>query len=122
MGTNYYWHVKPCPTCAHPENQYHIGKSSYGWSFSFQALDKIDSPLPRPIVCANDWREVFKGEGKIVDEYGGICSEADFWNMVERKRDGLNHSKEMEKDYHNKSMYRSWIDGEGHSFSEGYFS
>ena len=120
MGTNYYWHVKPCHACKHPENQYHIGKSSYGWSFSFQALDRCDSPLPRPIVCANDWREVFKGEGKIVDEYGEEHTEEQFWGMVEKKKDGLNHSKEMEGDLR-QSMYKSWVDSEGHSFSEGYF-
>jgi hypothetical protein len=122
MGTNYYWHVKPCPTCAHPENKCHIGKSSYGWSFTFHALDASESPIGRPVVCANDWREVFKGEGKIVDEYGEEHTKEAFWAMVERKKDGLNHSKEMEKDCRYMSVSPNWCDDEGNSFSEGYFS
>jgi hypothetical protein len=123
MGTNYYWHVKPCPTCSHPENKYHIGKSSGGWSFSFQALEAYESPNGRPIVSAQNWREVFaETEGVIVDEYGDKHSQTEFWELVKHKKDGKNHCEEMKKDTRWAGLDESWCDNEGNSFTKGYFS
>lgn len=121
MGTNYYWRKQPCSTCAHSTGSWHIGKSSIGWTFSFQALD-TDSPTGRPVVSAEDWAEVFRTcDGYIVDEYDeGIHPEA-FWEMVEAKAavEGVkNHSKE----YPGWGNDKSYVDAEGHSFSTGNFS
>jgi hypothetical protein len=128
MGTNYYLMVNVCPTCKHPENQYHIGKSSMGWSFTFQALKGYESPTGAPINSAKDWRDAMsmKINGKrvrIMSEYKRPISAKKFWEMVDEKKQGKNHHTEttggprqLWKDD------RSWIDAEGHAFCTGYFS
>ena len=64
MGTNYYWHMNPCPHCGHPEEKLHIGKSSAGWCFSLHIIPE------RGINDLDDWKELWKeGNGKIIDEY-----------------------------------------------------
>ena len=36
MGTNYYVAKNRCECCNRYDEEYHIGKSSMGWAFSFQ--------------------------------------------------------------------------------------
>lgn len=36
MGTNYYVAKNKCDCCKRYDKEYHIGKSSWGWSFTFQ--------------------------------------------------------------------------------------
>ena len=36
MGTNYYVAKNLCECCNRYDEEYHIGKASYGWAFSFQ--------------------------------------------------------------------------------------
>jgi len=122
MGTNYYWHKEPCPTCNHSENKYHVGKSSGGWAFTFQALQQYESPIERPIMCADDWREVLaRPDGKLFDEYGKQMAPEDFWHLVELKKDGKQHAVETKEAYWG-STDRTWLDKDGHSFCTGYFS
>lgn len=116
MGTNYYWFKDVCAHCKRAEAKYHVGKSSIGWSFSFQALEAHESPTGRPIVSAADWREVFAaGQGILRDEYGEDHTPEKFWALVEAKYSGQKHA----------SMYPSnndYLDKDGHSFTLGYFS
>lgn len=119
MGMNYYWVTGACPQCGHSDEKYHIGKSSGGWSFTFQAFSYHESPEKFPISSAEDWRKVMTGEGKIMDEEGRIHSQEDFWKMVERKKDGKNHTIEYRSQY---PEFKTWLDSEGHSFSLGHFS
>lgn len=74
MGTNYYWREHPCGSCGRTD-ELHVGKSSGGWSFGFQAYrhdpdDGIVSPAGIPVVSRADWRRVFTEKpGRLFDEY-----------------------------------------------------
>ena len=66
MGTNYYWHSDPCPTCGHSKEELHIGKSSGGWCFSLRVYPGEENK-PQNL---NDWKKwLKKNSGKILDEY-----------------------------------------------------
>ena len=39
MGTNFYIRYNKC-SCCDRYDELHVGKSSYGWSFSFHSLDE----------------------------------------------------------------------------------
>ena len=112
MGTNYYLHLDTCPTCKHAKERIHIGKSSWGWTFTFKAyLNEWDTLR---IGTAHDWRKRTK-EGIIVDEYGKEESYDDFWKMVDDKSKAEhNHAKEYPDG--------NFLDAEGHSFSTYEFS
>lgn len=75
MGTNFYWRETPCGSCGRAD-ELHVGKSSGGWSFGFQAYrhdpdDGAISPVGFPVVSRADWRRVFTEKpGRLVDEYG----------------------------------------------------
>lgn len=109
MGTNYELRRNICPTCSHSRDTLHIGKSSWGWTFTFQGHEDP------PIRSAEDWRrEMYKG-GEIFDEYGEHITEPAFWRLVEsKKKEKNNHAKQYPEG--------SWLDAEGNSFSSGYFS
>lgn len=124
MGTNFYHEVELCDKC-HNTDRMHIGKSSAGWTFSFQALEGIRSYA--------DWLKVLDGGGRIVDEYGSVYSLEEFKKLVAAKRlplsDGppRNHAEEfsmsrMHKQYGGYPDGRDFLDPEGHSFSVGDFS
>jgi hypothetical protein len=63
MGTNYYVAKNMCECCNRYDEEYHIGKSSHGWAFTFQGY-----PAER-IVSWRAWKEFLKNQ-VIVDEYG----------------------------------------------------
>ena len=44
MGMNYYIQTNACPTCGHVPERLHIGKSSSGWPFLFEAHKFNDKP------------------------------------------------------------------------------
>lgn len=124
MGTNFYHEVELCDKC-HNADRIHIGKSSGGWTFSFQATETIRSYA--------DWLKVLDGGGRIVDEYGSEYTLDEFKKLVEAKRlplaDGppLNHAREftmspLQKLYGGYRDGRDFLDPEGNSFSEGDFS
>lgn len=120
MGTNYYWIENKCSSCGHAKGKWHIGKSSGGWAFTFQSLSKWDSPTGYPISSTACWRDVFKRDGSIEDEYGESKSLVDFWAMVEAKKKGRQHAEEAKKGpYSDDSCY---VDSEGNSFVEASFS
>lgn len=116
MGTNYYWRSQPCHACGHSEKSWHIGKSSGGWRFLFHAIDMHESPLTRPITSAADWREVFRGEGRIFDEYQEPVTVEKFWDMVKAKAGGKGH------EIFPREGYYGWQDSEENDFTTGHFS
>ena len=88
MGTNYYA-VRTRPTVGEPV---HIGKSSWGWLFLFQAQD---NPYHNPPIVWNryedviDWlREYTLGDNDyvIMDEYDNIVHLDEFIRMVDEKQ------------------------------------
>jgi hypothetical protein len=109
MGTNYDLHKNICGTCNRPEKILHIGKSSFGWTFSFRAYDEWC------IHSSEDWKREIP-QGKIFDEYGKEVTEKEFWELVEAKKvSGRKHAQ----DYPSSD---DWLDSEGNSFSRREFS
>lgn len=92
MGTNYYA-VRNRPTTREP---IHIGKSSWGWKFLFQAHnDTWEEP---PVVWntyeqVTDWLKKYTVDTQefvIMDEYDRIVSFDDFIEMVKDKQNENN--------------------------------
>ena len=133
MGTNYYVKRDPCPHCGRSDDRLHIGKSSFGWTFTFQGTETIRSE--------DDWRrELAKPDVIIQDEYDRPVTQEEFWLMVDSKRDSLwNHARDVydpnssytKYEQQSHSTYRTpvlhdppreWLDDKGNSFSLGDFS
>lgn len=110
MGTNYYYRIDPCKECGHSKEIYHIGKSSWGWSFSFQAIEKANS--------WKEWQMFLQTVGKIFNEYDEEISYEKFKKIVEDRAHPsgklLNHAER-----HPENCFR---DDEGYSFSNYEFS
>ncbi len=124
MGTNYYVASKACECCHRYDEDLHIGKSSYGWAFSFQGYKNEN------LTTWNKWKEYLKNR-QIVDEYGTFISYEDFVKMVEtykapgfKREDGhvnLSHNEEGRKqNYFNEEF--DWDDELGYSFGTRDFS
>ena len=122
MGTNYYltWPEKRCEHCGsvgpHTE-QVHIGKSSVGWHFNFEATR---------YKTADEWRRAIElciaDGGWISNEYSDDEfkkeSPEEFWELVKNKRTASScHGRE----YPNSYGTRSWC-VDGVCFSNGSFS
>lgn len=86
MGTNYYV-VKNKPSVSEP---IHIGKSSAGWLFLFQAQDRTwDGVAWNDYDQLKQWLKTYtveRNEYVIVDEYDEIVSYDDFICLVESKQ------------------------------------
>jgi hypothetical protein len=122
MGTNYYAKIDACPTCGHGK-EIHIGKSSFGWTFSFHAVDEWKLPeMECGIRSYKEWLEFLsKPNVKIFDEYGVEKSLKEFKDLVESKRkEKMNHTIYCKREYPKDD--RNFLDSEGHSFSNGEFS
>lgn len=91
----------------------HIGKSSCGWQFTFQATG-----FYRSYEELINFYEKNKDELDIVDEYGRKISIEKFKDLVESKKDDESQY-EIEKDSGYSNIY---LDKEGYIFSEWYFS
>ena len=124
MGTNYYVAKNKCECCKRFDEEYHIGKSSYGWAFSFQGYkwNKLTSWV--------NWKEFLKNE-LIIDEYGEEILYEAFCEMIESykapgflREDGrknLVHNEEGQKDGYFDAA-NDWDDEQGYSFSSRNFS
>ena len=105
MGTNYYVAKNLCECCNRYDEEYHIGKSSGGWSFTFQGYPAVR------LTSWKAWKEFLKDQ-TIVNEYGEHVSYDWFVYMVESykapgyKDEGgrvnLQHNEECKKE--------SWFD------------
>lgn len=102
MGTNYYARVEY-------DEVTHIGKSSFGWTFTFHATASIRS--------YKQWLKFLEdNDVKISDEYGEEISIDEFKELVESKRGSQNnHTKDCQYEY-------SYLDEEGNSMTLGEFS
>ena len=125
MGTNYYVRKNHCECCNRSDHEYHIGKSSYGWAFSFQGYpwNKLDS-----------WQawKAFLADQVIVDEYKEVVSYDDFVTMVETYKSpqfisltngkkNLSHIDECKRTGYYSSEH-DWQDEDGYSFTDREFS
>lgn len=102
MGTNYFLKQKKCNQCGKIEEGTHIGKSSAGWKFNFQA-NKFS--FYKNIEELKIW---LKGKS-IYNEYGEFIPKKKFWDMVEAKQKYPNISMykyiKENPDYDNGSNY-----------------
>lgn len=126
MGTNYYVAKNKCDCCKRYDEEYHIGKSSFGWAFSFQGYrwNKLTS--------WKAWKEFLKDQ-MIIDEYGDTISYEDFVTMVEtykspnyvheNGRKNLQHNEQGKLD--SRPWFNSeydWDDEDGYAFCSRDFS
>jgi hypothetical protein len=129
MGCNYYLRQRVADGDRDVLEKYrvelpslHIGKSSAGWSFTFQALENYQTSEQfdsRYVRCYRDWLYYLEKADvyEIFDEYGGIVEFDQFKKLVESKRSESNHSAQMFSSDEN-----SYRDVEGYSFMKADFS
>lgn len=112
MGTNYYAKAKTCKCCGHTPEDFHIGKSSAGWTFTFRAHPEIRS-----------YKQLLEylSDKQIVDEYRREVSLRKFMRLVERKRKGP-HCMAIYEKSDECCPNDSFLDEEGHSFTDREFS
>jgi hypothetical protein len=118
MGTNYYVQTPPCENaCKHcsASESIHLGKSSGGWRFSFQA----DADWA-PDTAFADWMKLALN-GQIVDEYGRPHTIADLLSLIHDKRELRSHMK-PQPDLGMHRVYDDWFVSDGHEFSTREFS
>lgn len=124
MGTNYYVIKDKCECCKRSTREYHIGKSSGGWAFSFQGY-----PWNK-LTSWKAWKEFLKDQ-PIEDEYGDPVPYDEFVKMVESYkapgfcnetgRVNLQHNDESKKSgWFN--LATDWDDEDGYSFTTREFS
>ena len=124
MGTNYYVVKNKCECCKRFDEEYHIGKSSVGWAFSFQGYRW------NKLISWSAWKEFLKYQ-YIMDEYGEEMKYKEFCGMVEiykapgfirdNGHTNLVHNIEARKDGYFDAAY-DWDDEEGYSFTSKDFS
>lgn len=83
MGTNYYLHYKRIDNVNDHHSDFHIGKNSCGWVFSFQ----VHKGKAENLSQMKEYTKI----GYIYDEYGVEIPYKKFWDIVE-------HSKEPYED------------------------
>lgn len=126
MGTNYYVATNHCECCDRYDTEYHIGKSSYGWSFSFHGYRE------ERLVSWDTWKEFLK-DRRIVDEYGDLIDYDEFVKMIETfkspdyvREDGRKNQQHNEAGRNDKYPWFNpeydWDDEQGYSFSSREFS
>ena len=121
MGTNYYAYRNACEHCGRGDDELHIGKSSGGWTFSFQAYKQFETwDEKEPIDNYDKWISVLSEPGVVLrNEYGEVVSLEEFMKLVERKKDAsLNYTDCVKhhpiwSKHHGESC---WLDDKGHSF------
>ena len=127
MGTNYYVAKNLCESCNRYDEEYHIGKSSAGWAFSFQSY------RAERLVSWRAWKEFLKNQ-IIMDEYGDRINYESFVVMIEGHKSpnyvnengqkNLQHNDAMRNDkyFFDFDLDVEWDDEDGYAFSSREFS
>lgn len=126
MGTNYYVAKNLCECCNRYDEEYHIGKASYGWTFSFQGY------RAERLVSWRAWKEFLKDK-VIVDEYGERTNYDWFVNYIEGNKspgyvreDGHKNLQHNEQGKIDKRPWfnpeNDWDDEDGYAFCAREFS
>ncbi len=126
MGTNYYVAKNLCECCNRYDEEYHIGKSSGGWAFSFQGYPAVR------LTSWKAWKEFLKNQ-IIMDEYGERINYESFVHMIETyKAPGYVHEDGRKNLQHNEAGKNGkypwfnpeydWDDEDGYSFCSREFS
>lgn len=125
MGCNYYIHRNIYKHCDSSDDPIHVGKCSFGWTFSFRGYrDKYE--IGTTIKSASEWRAFIAkslDDGcELKDECGDSYTAEQFWEMVDGKRsEARNHTTycRVRHPDHAKDL---WLDDEGNSFTGCEFS
>ena len=114
MGTNYYVRDKNCPFCGRYET-IHLGKSSIGWKFLFQANN---------FVYYSSWSEMkeWLKDKTIKDEYEEKVELEEFTKLIETKHKDPTNWNHQRNDAQNIPEGFVTVDSEGHEFHNGEFS
>lgn len=126
MGTNYYVAKNLCECCNRYDEEYHIGKSSYGWTFSFQGY------RAERLVSWRAWKEFLKDK-IIIDEYGERTNYDWFVDYIEGNKspgyvreDGHKNLQHNEQGKIDKRPWfnpeNDWDDEDGYAFCAREFS
>jgi hypothetical protein len=126
MGTNYYVAKNLCECCNRYDEEYHIGKASYGWAFSFQGY------RAERLVSWRAWKEFLKDK-IIIDEYGERTNYDWFVNYIEENKspgyvreDGHKNLQHNEQGKIDKRPWfnpeNDWDDEDGYAFCARVFS
>lgn len=128
MGTNYYVATNHCECCDRYDEEYHIGKSSMGWAFSFHGY-----PAER-LVSWKQWKEFLKDK-IIMDEYHERIDYDWFVEMIEtykapgyvnpqtgKKNQQRNDAMKNDKYFYGHDPDSEWDDEDGYAFSSREFS
>jgi hypothetical protein len=123
MGTNYYVATNHCECCDRYDEEYHIGKSSMGWAFSFRGY-----PSER-LESWKQWKEFLKDQ-IIMDEYHERIAYDSFVQMIETHKapgyirenghKNLTHNTADDGEWFNPEY--DWDDPDGYSFTIREFS
>lgn len=126
MGTNYYVASDHCKCCDRYDEDYHIGKSSLGWAFSFRGY------RPERLVSWAAWKE-FLRDKVIMNEYGERIDYDWFVDHVENYKspsyvDPSGRKNQLHNEAGKNDKYPwfdpeyDWDDPGGYSFSSREFS
>jgi hypothetical protein len=126
VGTNYYVAKNLCECCNRYDEEYHIGKASYGWAFSFQGY------RAERLVSWRAWKEFLKDK-IIIDEYGERTNYDWFVNYIEENKspgyvreDGHKNLQHNEQGKIDKRPWfnpeHDWDDEDGYAFCAREFS
>lgn len=116
MGTNYYIRPNVCEHCGcSKEDRIHIGKSSAGWKFCFNGMERKTKA---------EWFEFLENnKNNIYDEYGRKEDLEKLKEFINSKAEGLDDSSYM-KIHPEQYLYRcqeEWTE-DGVRFYPGEFS
>ena len=129
MGTNYYVASNVCECCNRYDQEYHIGKASHGWAFSFRGY------RAERLVSWAAWKQ-FLRDKIIIDEYHLRVDYDWFVHMIETEKapgyvreDGkLNLVHNQQGRNPDKNGWKwfnpeyDWDDDQGYSFGSRDFS
>lgn len=131
MGTNYYVAKNKCECCNRYDEEFHIGKSSGGWAFTFQGY-KYDGLVSWKLYKEFLWQAIYTRGKYIVDEYGEFIDYDDFVTMVEtvKSPNYVNEYNGIKNHLHNDAGRKQgyfnpeydWDDEDGYSFCSREFS
>jgi hypothetical protein len=132
MGTNYYVAKNKCDCCNRYDKEYHIGKSSSGWAFTFQGY-KYDNLTSWKLWKEYLWQAIYTEGHRIVNEYGEFVDYDDFVKMIETvKSPNYVHEDGHKNSIHNEEGKKDkvpwfnpeydWNDDDGYSFTSREFS
>ena len=131
MGTNYYVAKNKCDCCNRYDEEFHIGKSSGGWAFTFRGY-KYDGLVSWKLYKEYLWQAIYTHGKYIVDEYGEFIDYDDFVTMVEtyKSPNYINPHNGIKNHLHNDAARKQgyfnpeydWDDEDGYSFGTREFS